>query len=102
MVRTLGSELHLRHLAGAAWTAGNRPRYDSGLDFARTRLARELPKQRRRLGRDVWHLRKSVDQRNWPKHCVPNRLGDDGHLRLRRSGSPKRSTWFALPSAITK
>jgi len=33
-----------------AWPAGNRRRYDSGLDFARTRLARELPKQRRRLG----------------------------------------------------
>src|SRR5207245_9445279 len=98
VVRTLGSELHLRHLAGAAWPAGNQRRYDSGLGFARTRLARELPKQRWRLGRDLWHLRKSIDQRDWPKHRVANCLGDHGHLRLRRLGAAERSTWLASPS----
>src|SRR4029077_10897638 len=98
----MGCELHLRHLAGATWPAGDRRRYDSGLDFARTRLARELPKQRRRLGGDLGHLRKSIDQRNWPKHCVANRLGDYGHLRLRRLGSTEHPTWPALPSTLAK
>src|SRR5215472_3241740 len=86
VVWTLGSELHLRHLAGAAWLASNRRRYDSGLDFAWTRLARELPKQRWRLGRNLWHVRKSIDERNWSKHRVANRLGHHGHMRLRRFG----------------
>src|SRR5215475_14583746 len=86
VVWTLGSELHLWHLAGAAWPTGDRRKYDSGLDFAWTRLARELPKQRRRLGRNLWHVRKSIDQRNWPEHRVADRLGHHGHMRLRRFG----------------
>jgi Squalene cyclase len=53
-------------------------------------------------GVNLWHLRKSIDQRNWPKHCVANRLGDHGHLRLRRLGSAERSTWLALPSCSQK
>ena len=50
LVWSLGRQLHLRHLAGPARPCRNRPGYDAGLDFARPRLARELPKQRRRLG----------------------------------------------------
>ena len=47
-------------------------------------------------------LRKSIDQRHWPKHRIANRLGDHGHLRLRRSGSAERSARLALPSSLAK
>ena len=53
VVRPLGRELHLRHLAGAARPARHRRRHDAGLDSARTRLARELSERRRRLGRNL-------------------------------------------------
>src|SRR5262249_13085221 len=98
----MGSELHLWHMAGAARPAGNRRRYDSGLDFTRTRLARELPKQRRRLGWDLWHVRKTVDQRGWPKQRIPNPLGSRRHMCLQRFGSAERPTWFRLSSSLAK
>src|SRR5206468_3331689 len=102
--RALGWQLSFQCRDGG-WAAFDKDVTTAWLEdmpFARTRLARDLPKQRRRLERDLWHIRKSINQRNWPKHCVTHRLGDYGHLRLRRSGSAECSTWFALPPSIAK
>ena len=55
--------------------------HDAGLDSARTRLAGELPERRRRLGRNVRHLRRSGVQRQRPEHGVANGVGVDGNLR---------------------
>ena len=43
VVRPLGRELHLRHLAGAARAARHRRGYAPAVDRARARLAGELP-----------------------------------------------------------
>src|SRR4029077_1678675 len=95
-VRTLGRELHLRNVAGAARFARDRSRHDARLDSAWTRLARELPERRWRLGRNLRDLRKFGDERNWQKHSVANRMGDHGNLRVRRSKSFEHSTRSAF------
>ena len=98
MVRALGRELYLRHLAGPARTARHRSGHDAGLDSARARLAGELSERRRRLGRNVRHIRKSFGQRKRRKHRFTNGLGNHGHLRVWRSRSAQRATRVALSS----
>src|SRR6476619_4926209 len=98
MVRALGRELYLRHLAGPARTARHRSGYDARLDSARARLAGKLSERRRRLGRNVCYIRKSFSQRKRRKHCFTDVLGNHGHLRVWRSQSLQRTTRSALPS----
>ena len=52
--------------------------------------------ERWRLGRDMRNLRKSGDQRQRRKHGFANGMGDDGHLRVRRSRSTEYSARLAL------
>src|SRR5437588_4641040 len=96
MVRALGRELYLRHLAGPARTARNRSGHDARLDSARARLAGKLSERRRRLGRNMCHLRRSFGQRKRRKHCFTDVLGNHGHLRVWRSQSAQRTTRVAL------
>src|SRR5205807_476090 len=98
MVRALGRELYLRHLAGPARTARNRSRHDARLESARARLAGKLSERRRRLGRNMCHIRRSFSQRKRRKHCFTDVLGNHGHLRVWRSQSAQRTTRVALSS----
>ena len=98
VVRALGRELYLRHLAGPARTARHRSGHDARLDSARARLAGELSERRRRLGRNVRHIRTSFGQRQRRKHCFTDVLGNHGHLRVWRSRSAQRTTRVALSS----
>src|SRR6476661_3935812 len=84
MVRTLGRELYLWHLAGPARTARHRTGHDAGLDSARARLAGKLSERRRRLGRNVCYIRKSFSQRKRRKHCFTDVLGNHGYWFPRR------------------
>src|SRR6476659_5168817 len=98
MVRALGRELYLRHLAGPARTARHRSGYDARLDSTRARLAGKLSERRRRLGRNVCHIRRSFGQRKRRKHCFTDVLGNHGHLRVWRYQSAQRTTRVALSS----
>src|SRR6266567_2835493 len=98
MVWTLGRELYLWHLAGPARAARHRTGHDTGLDSARTRLARKLSERRRWLGRNVCHLRRSFGQRKRRKYRFTDVLGNHGHLRVWRSQSVDRAARLALSS----
>ncbi len=98
MVRALGRELYLRHLAGPARTARHRSGHDARLDSTRARLAGKLSERRRRLGRNVCHIRRSFGQRKRRKHRITDGLGNHGYLRVWRSQSAQRTTRVALSS----
>src|SRR5882762_9224664 len=98
MVRALGRELYLWHLAGPARTARHRAGHDARLDSTRARLAGKLSERRRGLGRNVCHIRRSFGQRKRRKHCFTDVLGNHGHLRVWRSQSAQCTTRVALSS----
>ena len=58
----------------------------------------ELSERRRRLGRNVCHIRRSFGQRKGRKHCFTDVLGNHGHLRVWRSQSGQHTTRVALSS----
>ena len=58
MVRPLGRQLRVRHLADFTRPALHRRRHAPAVDHPRPRLAGELPERGRRLGRDLHQLRR--------------------------------------------
>ena len=80
LVRPLGRQLHLRHLAGLAGPGGHRLPDGSPGDPAGRRLARIDPAALGRLGRDLPELRRPVAQGDRRADALADGLG---HARAR-------------------
>ena len=91
LVRPLGGQLHLRHLASAPGHAGHELEHERAVVETRRRLAAQRPTARRRLGRTLQHLRRSHLQGHRARHRFPDRLGYHGPLRHGRPHRPRHS-----------
>ena len=90
LVRPLGRELHLRHVAGADWLGGGRRAERRSDDGGRRQLARRASAAVRRLGRIGRQLCAPDVARPRARNAFANGLGDAGPDRRRQARSSGR------------
>src|SRR5439155_4450406 len=96
LVRTLGRQLHLRHLAGALRSADRRRGHEPGVDPEGGPVTRERPVRGRLLRRVRRQLRRSVTEGDGTLDRVADRLGDDGSAGRPRRGARGRGGRYTL------
>ena len=98
LVRTLGRQLHLRHLAGAARDGLHRRGHVRATRAPRRSLAARPPEPRRRLGREHRQLHRFQPGRRGPVDAQPDRLGCDGSGRGGRGAQHRRPQRHSPPA----
>src|SRR5689334_12636472 len=82
LVRPMGRELHLWHMAGVARTARVEPGHEPTVAAQGARMAGKRPARGRRLGRTLQHLRRPGLQGTRAEHGLANRVGRHGLVRV--------------------